>query len=345
MQRVEREAGCDAERYAAILAAHPEATFFHTRTWARIVTTGFPQLEDCSAIFRIDGRPYALPLFCWKRIGGLVTTAHSSFPFLYGGPIPAEPEAWGVLLDVLSRRPGSLIVLGNPFAPQPPPDQEAPVESPPPTPSPLAVDTEITHLLRLPDSVDEYWSETLTSQKRNDIRRLTKKGVTVDLSTDDADVVQVYRLYQQRMATWGKRPGLVYPLAFYRAMLAHGGGAVRLYVARFEDQLIGGTFVCRWNRIAHYNAGYFDHERRSLRPNVLIQERIIRDAIEDGFRIYDMLPSAGLKSVEAFKESFGGVRTPFPRWKKLSGLHRLVFGLRGALERRRAGAPPEQGEK
>jgi CelD/BcsL family acetyltransferase involved in cellulose biosynthesis len=259
----------------------------------------------------------------------LLATRHSSFPFLYGGPVPATAEAWQAAAACLARRPGSVVLIGNPFAP-------AAEEPGPPAdlPGGLAREWETTHLLALPETAERYWDEVLDTRKRNDIRRLTRKGVTVEISRDDSDVQAVYGLYLKRMATWERRPGLVYPLALYRQELALGGDAVALYVARFEGRVIGGTFVCRWNGIWHYQAGYFDHDAASLRPNVLVQERIIRDAITAGARLYDMLPSAGIASVEEFKESFGGVRTRFARWNKRGLAHRLAARLSGARSRK-----------
>ena len=302
----------DEHRYGALLEGAAEATLYHTRLWAGIVTRVFPQLRDVSCIVRAaNGSAAALPLFAWRRAGGLLVTHHSSFPFIYGGPIPATPATWEAACEKVRACGGSHVLNGNPFA----------------TVVPNAPASDITHILKLPDSPEAYWSEVLTTRKRNDIRRLTKKGVTIARSTEDADVRAVYDLYLKRMGTWKVRPNLIYPLALFQTM-ARAPEAVRLYVARFEGRLIGGTFICRHNGIVHYQSGYFDHDARTLRPNVLVQERIIRDAIEEGFRLYDMLPSAGLASVEEFKESFGGVRTPFPRWEKTGRRHRLAARIR-----------------
>jgi hypothetical protein len=331
---VEQPATCqdslpDAERYAELLGSTPAATFFHTRRWAEILTRAFPQLRDRSRIVRCGGGNYALPYFRWERLGGMLSTGHSSFPFLYGGPLPPDPQAWEACLAHLSRTCASLVVIGNPFAPHP---QDAAWGAP----AGLTSVHETTHLLALPDSPDDFWNGVLTSRKRNDVRRLTRKGVAVELSRTDADIQAVYELYQKRMQTWRQRPGLVYPLALYQAMADLGGDAVRLYVVRFEERVIGGTFVCRFGGISHYLAGYFDHDAARLRPNVLVQERIIRDAIEDGYRIYDMLPSAGIPAVEAFKESFGGVKTRFQRWEKSGHLHRLTQRIRSCWRGRAA---------
>jgi CelD/BcsL family acetyltransferase involved in cellulose biosynthesis len=321
-------AGLSEERYAQLIAGAPEATFFHTRVWARTVTAAFPQLVDETRTFAAAGQEHALPLFGWRRLGGLLTTRHSSFPFLYGGPVPSAPAAWQAAADLLARGPGSAVLIGNPFVLA----GSGPGEAPPALAGQPA-GWETTHVLTLPASVERYWDEVLDTRKRNDIRRLTRKGVVVETSRSDEDVQAVYALYHKRMATWQQRPGLVYPLELYRRELALGGDAVALYVARFAGRLIGGTFICRYNGIWHYQAGYFDHDVANLRPNVLVQERIIRDAITAGARLYDMLPSAGIASVEEFKESFGGVRTRFPRWEKRGLAHRLAGRLSAARSR------------
>jgi hypothetical protein len=316
----------EGSAYDAALAGRREATFFHTRVWARIVTAAFPELRDRSTVLVVDGQPHAVPLFRWRRLGGLLGTRHSSFPFLYGGPVPARPAAFAALLRRMARGGESVVLIGNPFAG--PTVCGAAELAPPERGRPWRPAAETTHLLTLPRTPEVYWETVLSSRKRNDIRRLAQKGVAVELSRDPADVARVDELYRRRMAAWSRRPGLVYPAAFYRALLELGGEAVRLYVARHAGRVIGGAFVVRWNGLVHYNAGYFDDEARALRPNVLIQERVIRDAIADGFHTYDMLPSAGLRSVEEFKESFGGVRTAFPRWERAGWRHRLAAALR-----------------
>jgi len=305
--------------YDEALRGAPEATFFHTRIWGRIVTGAFPQLEDASRTLEVDGRICAVPLYIWRRLGGLLRTTHSSFPYQYGGPVPASPKSWAAVGAFLADQSGSHVISGNPFAS--PEGQEEPAG--------FRICAETTHICRLPGSPEAFWSDVLTSRKRNDIRRLSRKGVKVELSRSRADIHTVHALYLKRMESWTQRPGLIYPARLYELLLELGGEHARLYVARFENRIIGGTFVCRYNGISHYLAGYFDHDASRLRPNVLVQERIIRDAITDGFPTYDMLPSAGLASVEAFKESFGGVRTPFARWERTGHLHRLLGRMRG----------------
>lgn len=302
------------------LRRQPEATFYHTRLWASILGEAFPALQDESRWIETENGRAAVPLFTWRRFGGLVRTVHSSFPFLYGGPVPRLLGGRDLLPDLLAElgaSSASAVIVANPFA--------RANCSPPPT---VRLSEEATHLLRLPGTVEEFWDRILTTSKRNDVRRLTKKGVTVRRGGTEEEIGSVYRFYRESFARWGQRPRFVYPEALYHAMVRLGGDHVRFYVAEYEGKIIGGAFIPRWGDHAHYHAGYFDHTSRALRPNVLIQEQIIREAIEDGFTNYDFLPSGGNQGVETFKESFGGVRTSITRYEHRSLAHRLLAALR-----------------
>jgi Acetyltransferase (GNAT) domain len=304
-----------AERYDALLEGRPETTLFHTRLWAQIVTETFGALRDCSRIVRCGDREYGLPLFQWRRLGGLLATNHSSFPFLYGSLIPYEPAAAPVLRRWMDRQWGSHVLMGNPFADE---TKTAPATGP----------SETTHLLELPNRPEDFWEGILTSRKRNDIRRLTRKGVTITATREPGAIESFYYLYQKRMGTWAQAPGLIYPISLYQNLIRLGGESVRLYMVTYEGQVIGGTMICRYNGITHYLAGYFDHDASRLRPNVLVQDRIIQDAIGEGQRVYDMLPSAGIESVVKFKESFGGTAVRFDRWERHDLLQRIRRQMR-----------------
>lgn len=315
------------EAWDATIARSPEGTIFHTRLWARVLHASFGQVRDVSrrrhvgpaagAAPSAEAEEFLLPLYAWKRAGGILTTLHSSFPFLYGGPVPARTTGGVELLPAALRglsQWASVRMTGNPFA----------GVSEPASIVGFRVETDATHLLELPATEEGFWDGVLTTAKRNDVRRLGKKGVVIEESRDEADVAAVYRLYLASFLRWGGRPRLVYPELFYQSLVRLGGESVRLTVARFEGRLLGGTFTLRWNGKVHYLAGYFDHESRSLRPNVLLQVESILRAIRDGHRWYDFLPSGGHTSVEEFKESFGGRKTDFPVYIRTGPLHRVL---------------------
>lgn len=317
------------EAWDRFLQDRSDATLFHTRRWARIVQAAFPDVEDRS-LWQEGPDRAVFPLFARRRAGGLLTTVWSSFPLLYGGPVPCPPGPMlREIVRTMSRRGVAYWIQGNPFA-------TASTDALPPPG--WRLEQERTHVLKLPGTEDEFWDGILSTGKRNDIRRLTRKGVVVSVGGAE-DIDDYYGLYLKRVASWTRRPPLVLPKEYFLAVNRIGGDSVRLYTARFEDKLIGGTFVARWGDKVHYVAGHFDVEARSLRPNVLVQNSIIRDAIRDGFAIYDMMPSGGLRNVEVFKESFGSEPVVFGRLEKEAP-------LRGTLRRlwslvRREGPKPD----
>ncbi|MDM7916502.1 MAG: GNAT family N-acetyltransferase, partial [Candidatus Eisenbacteria bacterium] len=309
------------------------------------MTDAFPQVTDESVWLGSGDQRAALPMQRWTRLGSVLTTRHSSFPFVYGGPVPRRLAATGDLLPEAVRRlragGAAFVLVASPFGAAADIDADAhPSDAHPSDAHPSTVvdaslrgarierTPEITHLLRLPADPTVFWETILTAAKRNDVRRIGKKGVSVRRGGTEEDIESVYRFYRDSFRRWGGPPGLVYPLALYRSLVRRGGDAVRLYLAEHEGRILGGAFVIRWNGHVHYHAGYFDHEARALRPNVLIQETVIREAIEDRFVDYDFLPSGGNAGVEAFKEGFGGVRTPLERYEFRPPLHRLVERLR-----------------
>lgn len=357
------------EDWDGFLATCREATFFHSRVWARIVTESFPHCSDRSLWLKAGGEPLLLPLFAWRRAGGLLTTLHSSFPFLYGGPIPGidaagrrrDPE----LLEELARGSVSLRVAGNPFrhlangsegggairagGGNGDADGDGRIGglagergrraaagaflAAMPDRYPRGVRTVESHtrVLRLPGSEEEYWSEHLSCRQRNDVRRLGRKGVAVVETRSEEGAEQMHALYRRSFARWGGPPAFIHPRTFYLNLLRFGGDAVRLTLAHHDGRILGGTFTIRWNGIVHYLAGYFDRDSRALRPMVLLQIESIRRAIADGYRWYDLLPSGGHRSVERFKEGFGGARATFPIFERSGWGHRWKSRMRSLV--------------
>ncbi len=324
-----QESGSDGSRlWARILDAHPEeATIFHTREWGRHVASAFPQLEDRSFLFEVQSSSgvsqHVLPLFAWVRARGLLTTEQSSFPFQYGGPIPAVDAAGDPVLprvlERLGQRQASFRIAGNPFG--------TVAATNGTLPNGWTVSEDYTHLRSLPETDSAFWDDELKPGRRNDVRRMTKKGLLLEDGKPE-DVPDLYRLYLESFDRWGGRPAFVHPEAYYGRLGELPKGWTRFTVARWEGRTIGGVMALRYAGKVHYLAGYIDAEFRNLRANVLLQIDSIRHSIAGGYRIYDFLPSGGNPPVEAFKEGFGGARIPFPVHEKSSLAHQVVHSLR-----------------
>lgn len=333
------------EEWDEALASAPEATYFHTRAWARLVIRSFSNCRDLSHRWNDpkSGQAHLVPLFEWSRLPR-PATRHSSFPFLYGGAVPAfDPDGSPVLFRLalaLAHGDRSVRITGNPFEPLTSALHPADPESVGPAHPPADAESDslerlryarrldTTHVRTVPETDSAFWDDELTPARRNDVRRLTKKGVAIEETRAQEDADAVYQLYLHSFERWGGRPGFVHPPGFYRELARDP--AVRFTVARHEGRILGGTFAVRWNSKVHYLAGYFDPEARSLRPNVLLQIDSIRAAIAGGFRWYDFLPSGGHVAVEEFKEGFGGRRLAFPVLERRGLLHRWVDRVRPA---------------
>lgn len=318
-------------------AASPEAAYFHTRAWARIVLASFPALRDRSLWFDTPAGPALFPLFAWSRLGGMMTTLHSTFPFLYGGPVgPGIRCVDDVLRRVVGHcgRLSSLRLHGNPFADRTP--RALPVTDGAHGDASagrahipgLTTGEDHTNCMPVPATEEEYWESVLEARRRNDIRRLLRKGVVVEESRDPADMATVYGFYLESFERWGGRPAMVYPPAFYRNLINLGGQESRFLIARFEGRILGGSYFVSWNGKTHYLAGYFDHDARALSPLALIQVGAVGRAILEKDLIYDFLPSGGHQAVEAFKQGLGGKPVAFPVYERTGALHRAAGLLR-----------------
>jgi hypothetical protein len=318
------------------LSRAPEATYFHTRAWAKLVTSSFPHCRDVSHrwIDPESRQEHLVPLFEWRRLP-LLATRHSSFPFLYGGAIPAADPGGAPVLPrlarALARGDRSVRITGNPFEQLVLSAATIEASEPEMEQAGYRIRFDTTHVRTLPESESAFWEDELTPARRNDVRRIAKKGVLIEETRALKDADAVYRLYLASFARWGGRPSFVHPQRFYRALASDP--AIRFTVARHEGRILGGTFAVRWNSKVHYLAGYFDPEARSLRPNVLLQIESIRSAIAGGYRWYDFLPSGGIAAVEEFKEGFGGSPLSFPILQRRGRLHRLADRLRSLRSR------------
>lgn len=366
----------DAE-WNAEVARHREATFFHTRQWTRICLASFPRLRDRSLWLEVTtdagSSRHQLALLERRRLGGLLAVVQSTYPHLYGGPLPAQgaggrsvlPE----ILAFLGEGRGTLIITENPLAGRPfdiadrsgggrgrpfpvpehpregsrspgppPPSGSAPTEGAASgfSPKDLAglraegweTQSLRTHLRMLPATEDEFWSAELSGARRNDVRRMERKGVVITESREPADVARFHALYRGSFERWGRRPAIFHPAAYYQNLVSLGGEHVRLSLARHDGAVIGGALHVRFGRTTHYLAGYYDAGARTLRPNVLLQVAALGAAIHDGFAFYDFLPSGGNPNIERFKEGFGGVPTPVPVYVRPSTGHRLLTRAR-----------------
>ena len=75
-------------------------------------------------------------------------------------------------------------------------------------------------------------------------------------------------------------------------------------------------------------------EFSALSPNNALLETVIREACENGVKIFDFGASGPLDSVRKFKESFGAGAVEFPIWSRQSARYEWTQKARKKFEAR-----------
>jgi CelD/BcsL family acetyltransferase involved in cellulose biosynthesis len=298
------------EAWWEVAAACPEATFFHTPLWSRLVTAAFPGWRDASMGFTVRGGQRAvLPMVEAARpMRGLFRELVSTFAGCYGGLI-AEPgadpaELAGVWESVLGQgRLARLELTGSPVG--------AAV-----LPSAPASSEDVTHLLDLTagyESLVRGYSEST----RRAVRKARAAGVTVERATREEDFRAYFEVYEDALRRWAESASNHYPWELFAAGFALGRtrpGVMELWLARLGERVVAGAWVFSWNGHVDYWHGATREEALPASPGHLLHDTILQDACARGARYYDFNPSGGHPGAARFKSGFGAQRRPVPRY-------------------------------
>ncbi|MCB5169514.1 peptidoglycan bridge formation glycyltransferase FemA/FemB family protein [Streptomyces bambusae] len=176
-------------------------------------------------------------------------------------------------------------------------------------------DAQPRHVFRVPlagRSLDDLWSG-LNQEWRRNVRKARKAGVETVLGSA-ADLPDFYRLLQITEARDGFRLGrsLAYYERQYAVLNAEQPGRMRLYLARYEGEILAAHTMIHAGRRVWYQTGASADHRREVRPSNALQWRMMCDAHSLGADEYDMrgVPS----TLDPEDRSFGLLR-----WKLGTG--------------------------
>jgi CelD/BcsL family acetyltransferase involved in cellulose biosynthesis len=248
-----------------------------------------------------DGALALLPLISQRRLGGLMYAYESSSPGTYGGLIAERPltasEVESIFKSLPSRPLAKLQINGNPFAPGRLPAGAA---------GPFTQAVDISGGF---DAVSASWSKNT----RKLMRRAENRGVQVSVAETEEEYRAYYAVYEEALRRWGHAALYREPLESFLNLRRIAGDSVRLWLARVDGKIIGGTFNLYHNRHVTCCHGttltdYGDHK-----PANFVHQEAIRDACNRGYAWYDLGNSSNLQGVIDFKESFSPQRLPFER--------------------------------
>jgi CelD/BcsL family acetyltransferase involved in cellulose biosynthesis len=327
----------DAE-WSEVAARCPGATFFHTPLWLRTYARAHPGMRVATRAFAFeDGARAILPLVVHRRLGGLISIHASTPATCYGGwisPEPLLPEHARAIAGWAMDHCPNLVWRVNPFEPL------AEVLAP------YVTEDDSTEILRLADFPDQA---ALRKNYHYSVRKQAGKGARAGLQVAPArtwDEWEAYfAIYQERLAHWGAGATSSYPLGFFRLLFDADSPAVRLWLARSEEKIIGGNLNFYHGRHAVEWHAVFDSEYFNVGVRDFLVDWIIEDARQRGFAYYDFNPSGGHEGARRFKQTFGTISMPSGVIVRRRGLYRLDALRRAARSLRRLREGSHSGER
>lgn len=193
-----------------------------------------------------------------------------------------------------------------------------------------------THVLPLERPYPEVFA-SYSATIRNQVRRATRQGVVVREVASRADVAGYYEVYQRarhQKAGFEAR----YSLELLQA-LAELPEIARFLIAEVDGRIIaGGIFLRDEDTVMHFGAA-LDRDFSSYFPACAVLDDAIQWSIGTGARFLNMGGSAGIRTLEQFKESWGAVPKYHwsynwvnPLWDQLAQVRRQYRTVPGPKE-------------
>ncbi|GGA52956.1 GNAT family N-acetyltransferase [Pelagibacterium lentulum] len=319
----------------------PEAVAYHLPQWFdSICQSG--RFLDCSRLYTAeDGGAFILPMVRPKGVPERLATA-ASMPSAcgQGGIIGTRPftieVAEAVWKDLLQ-----LPYLRIQLRPNP---RQGPVWAATRPPGVHAIPRR-SHILDLSGGFQTVWETRFNGPKRTAVRKAEKLGVEIESDTTGRLVPEFYGLLTESFTRWGSqqneplwltrlRGGMRDPISKFEIAAKKMGGAMRIWLARFEGIPIAAIVVLEAGN-ANYARGAMDKERvGATRSNELLHRMAIEHAVNAGCRYYHMGESGWSKSLSQFKEGFGAMPYEYEEYfiEKLP-ITRIDATARGLVKR------------
>ena len=289
------------ELWDEIISESDHATFFHSHTWANIISKSMPHHKVKTKCFIFDdGTKAILPLILLKqRLKGFVKSYYSVVPGVYGGLISNNQ-----LLDQdkINRIFDSLkcllfcnfSIVGNPLC-----NYEIPGFY-----KKMHLFTQIVDLKQGHDAVFSSY----TRMNKQNIRKAQNAELKIDYARSLDDYKDYYQSYGDCLKRWGDRATNRYSFDLFKNIFEAKSPNIKLWLVKKDEKIIGGLliFYCSKHVVAWHGSSL--RECFKYRPNNFVHAEVIRDACEKNYWYYDFNPSCDHEGVVNFKRSFGTKR-------------------------------------
>jgi len=142
-------------------------------------------------------------------------------------------------------------------------------------------------------------------------RKSLREGITAELASTENDWKSFYRLYQDNLSRWGEKTTNAYGWNLFEIMYRKKSHKIKLWLAKYDGQIISGALCLYHNKhVAYWHSATSEQYYKKMNATHVLQYTIIKDACDQGFLLYDFLPSSGIKGVINFKDGFSPQRRP-----------------------------------
>jgi hypothetical protein len=280
------------------------STYFHTYEWSKIIELSFPNYSIATKAFVFDDGIIAiLPLIQSKRFFGLRKSYISMVPGVYGGILSngkLTPEQINDIYKAISKECSYLSIIGNPYLKQD-------------MPAFLNADSMFTHVLDLEIGLDEIWKNYSKGHKRS-INKAKRSEIFHRVAESVEDYVDYFKVYEDSLRRWGDNASSRYSFNFFENIYNMKSKNIKLHLAVVDGKTISGILMLYHRNHVVYWHGATLEDFFEYNPSKYLQNEVIIDSYENGYKYYDFNPSGGHKGVISFKEGFGAKKINFENY-------------------------------
>jgi hypothetical protein len=306
------------------------ATFFHSPLWHRLACNANSNLKHRSiGVVTDEGTKAVLPLIETGQIaGGMLKKVASTYAGCYGGII-----ATGTVPDNQARKiyqKGAAIGNGvfgvneNPFQADHVDfwDEDEGEKS-----------RDFTQVVNLKGSFDDLVRD-FSKGHRSSLNKGRREGVIVRQADSLDDYRRYFGAYEASLKRWGEDATGKYPWELFErgfSLSKEYPNHIKLWLAEVEGEVASGAWCFYWNDHVVYWHGASYKRFFDYRPNNVLHAEIMKDALRDDYKFYDLNPSGGHSGVVQFKKRFGAEKRHFRRITLRSRKFRAISKVKEAF--------------
>jgi len=166
----------------------------------------------------------------------------------------------------------------------------------------LAATHKVNFVLPSEAAADILWKKVLQKNVKNKVRKAWKNEISTDIGSSTQYINDFYKVYCIHMRYLGTP---VYPRNFFLNMLNEFPNNLKVFLAKYEDRIIGGKIVLGFKDTIYFIAQYSLRKYNEFHPNNLLYWSAIEYASKNGYKFCDMGRSNKDSGPYNFKKQWG----------------------------------------